>query len=97
MKDFGTKLQGVVDKLVRESSYWAQFITYNKEGILLAEVDPCSSYHLCDAAMTYKLYGVEGLPEGFHFVPVQWLETLKPTENTDKALQMRAFGKVKYE
>ncbi len=97
MKAYGKHLHKKVDKLLRETSYWAQIITYSTEGLLLAEIDPCSSYRMDDAAMAYKLYGLEGLPDGFHFIPVSWIETIQDEESADRALQMRTFGKVRYE
>jgi hypothetical protein len=94
MRDFGRDLQPTVMRLVSSVSSWATPITYTNEGILLVENDPCAAYGWDDLVMAYLLY--EAPPEGCHFIPVSWMDTLKEDENTNEAVQMRVFGKVKY-
>jgi len=97
MMDYGKKIQPIVHKLTSGVSSWAQVLMYEPEGILIAEYDPCATVRWDDAVMVYTLYGMDGLPaEGFHFLPTTWIDTLQQDEDVDVAVQMRAFGKVKY-
>jgi len=97
MKDFGPKLQPVINKLVSSVSHWARFITFGDEGVLIAEEDPLYTYRVDDAAMAYHLFGANGLPEGFHFLPIKWIKTLDVDEDMNRAVQMRTFGEEKYD
>ena len=97
MRYYGKQIHPIVYKIVSGISFWAQIITYDRDGILIWEYDPCSAIRTDDAAMAYHLFGVGGLPEGFHFLPTTWVGTLKDTEDLNRAVQMRSFGKVKYE
>lgn len=96
MKDYGKRIHPILHKMVSRIAPWAQIITYDKEGILIAEMGPCSALRTDDVTMAYHLYGMGGLPEGFHFLPITWVGTLGRSEDLNRAVQMRAFGKVKY-
>ncbi len=96
MRDYGKGRTYKVERVVSGVAGWAQIISYDRGGILITEEDPCVTHRWDDIAMAYTLHGIAGVPEGTHFLPLSWLDTLKEEEDVGHAVQMRVFGEVRY-